>query len=102
MGKHSKKGRQHSKAKRSSGNRNWFYLVFSVTSVLVIGLGGLMLFDHENSSAPADSALLPSYIAVAPFQVQQAYAYTAEHPETTTIYPATVAVAPTADTSQCL
>lgn len=89
MGKRTKSSKRSHKGRRGAGGRNWLYLVFSAAIVLIIGIGGLMLFGNGDGSPQpqAKPSSLPSYVATAPFTVQAAYTYVAEHPETTAYVP---------------
>jgi hypothetical protein len=87
MGKRTKSSKKSRKGRQSAGSRNWLYLVFSAAMVLAIGLGGLMVFGGGSPQPQAEPIKLPAWVARAPFQVQEAYAYVAEHPETTGYIP---------------
>jgi hypothetical protein len=65
----------------------WLYPVFGAVVVLIIGIGGLMLFGDGSRQPQTEPISLPSYVVRAPFVVQEAYAYVARHPETTAYIP---------------
>lgn len=98
MGKHTTSSKRPYKkparGKRSSGSRNWLYLVFSAAMVVVIGLGTVLVFgggspQPQPSSPPpqASTSSLPSWIQRASLQVREAYVYAAERPETVSYIP---------------
>ncbi len=87
MGKRTRSSRKSYKGRQGAVGRRWLYLAFSTAVVLVIGIGGLMVFGGDNSQPQAEPVSLPPYVAKAPLMVQEAYAYVAEHPETTGYIP---------------
>lgn len=87
MGKRARGSTKPPKGRRGTGGRSWPYLVLSAVIVLVIGIGGLLLLGDGTPQPPAATGSLPPWIERAPFQVQEAYAYVAGHPETTAYIP---------------
>ncbi|MEE9201706.1 MAG: PCYCGC motif-containing (lipo)protein [Dehalococcoidia bacterium] len=87
MGKCIRSSKKPHEGRQGAGGRRWLYLAFSTAAVLVIGIGGLVLFGDGSPQPPAETVSLPPYVARAPLVVQEAYAYISQHPETTAYIP---------------
>lgn len=91
MTKRNRKVRQPSQPRPRGGSRKWLYFGIAGAIALVVGLGAVLATRGGGSSQggapPTGGAALPTWLARAPAQVREAYAYAVEHPETTSYVP---------------